>query len=874
MSLEQAEIAVRAFVKPKPKSSSYIPTFIEILNLSRVLTLDSETTIDQHQNLRFGYYRIDDNHIKIDEGIFYDPKFVNQKEIKILKRLCSKVIPVREFVDEIFLVEVYDRQTLCVGFNLPFDLSRLAIDFGYGRKSNREAFSFKLSENKKYPRLIIKSLDSTKSFIRFGTSKLTKLQYQGNFLDLRTLSFALSNEKHTLESACEFFHSPIRKNSSNEHGKITIRYVKYNINDVNVTYNLYLTLAKEYEKYGLSKAITKIYSPASIGKAFLEEMGILPFDQISEVSFNTLGLIMTSYFGGRTEDRIRKHPERVKYLDFLSMYPTVCILLNLWRLVIAKNIIEENCTQWTRDFLEKISLENLQDPKIWKEFPVIVCLSPDSDILPARSKYGNKHAYNIGINHISYNGKLWYCLPDVISSKLLCGKTPKIVDAIRFVPVGIQDNLKPIEIFGEQIDPAKEDFFKKIIEKRQELKDKKDTREHILKIIANSTSYGIYAQINTISQASESEIFGLDHFTTKTDKTEKIGERFNPILSSLITSGSRLVLAIVETILAQNNAVYAFCDTDSMAVPVKFVSIIQKYFQKLNPYNFDKPLFKLEDENFVDGKENDLWFYGISSKRYVLYNIVDGKIVIRKHSSHGLGHINNPFKSSDWEKEFWTDILEYHYGKKTIEDINEKYSNHFSTSTLVISTPNLHRRFRKINKGKSFEKMIKPFNFCIVGFGNFESIRPLSPYRKNSQEAVFDDFIDYETGKIMRGIQHWKDLKDIFWDYLAHPESKFDGDIGVLERKHLKISNVVTIGKESNQINESMSLGLDEQSYLTYQDHTISIRDILEKLTLKEALALEFSKNQFYRMKKAIKNNRFKQQKRTLAKLYQLNLIK
>ena len=95
MNLEQAEIAVRAFVKPKPKSSSYIPTFIEILNLSRVLTFDTETTIDQFQNLRFGYYRIDDNHIKIDEGIFYDPIFVNQKELKILKRLCNKVISIR-----------------------------------------------------------------------------------------------------------------------------------------------------------------------------------------------------------------------------------------------------------------------------------------------------------------------------------------------------------------------------------------------------------------------------------------------------------------------------------------------------------------------------------------------------------------------------------------------------------------------------------------------------------------------------------------------------------------------------------------------------------------------------------------------------------
>ncbi len=870
MSLEQTEIAVRAFVKPKAKKSSYIPSLIEIPNYSRVLTLDTETTTDQYQNLRFGYYRIDDSHIKVDYGIFYDPKFVNQKELKILKKICDKVISVSEFVDDIFLPEVYDVQTLCVGFNLPFDLSRLAIGFGYGRKSNRESFSFQLSENKKYPRLIIKSLDSTKSFIRFGTSKLTSRQYQGNFLDLRTLSFSLSSKKHTLESACKFFESSIKKHHSNEHGKITLHYVKYNINDVDATYSLYLRLAREYEKYGLSKQITRIYSPASIGKAFLEDMGILPFDLISKVSPHTLGLIMTSYFGGRTEVRIRKQPELVKYLDFLSMYPTVCILLNLWRFVIAKNVIEENCVQWTRDFLEKISLENLQDPKIWKKFSVIVCLSPDSDILPSRSKYGHKHAYNIGINHISYNGKLWYCLPDIIASKLLCGKAPKIVNAVRFVPVGIQENLKQIKIFGEQIDPVKEDFFKKIIEKRQELKDNEDSREHILKIIANSTSYGIYAQINTISQSSESEIFGLDHFTTRTDKTEKIGERYNPILSSLITSGSRLILAIVESILAQQNSVYAFCDTDSMAVPVKFVDIIQQYFQKLNPYNFDKPLFKLEKENFVDGKETDLLFYGISSKRYVLYNIVDDKIVIRKHSSHGLGHINNPFpKSKDWEKEFWTDILEYHYSKKTRDEINLKYSNHYATSTLSISTPNMLRRFKKLNKDKPFEKQIKSFNFCIVGFRNMESVKPLSIYRKNSQEAVFDEFIDYETGKIMSGIQYWKDLKDIFWEYLAHPEAKFDGITGILKRKKLMISNIVTIGKESNQIDESEILGLDDQSYLTYGNHLIPVQNIL-KLTPKQAKIAGIGKNQLYRIKKAITNNRFNPRKKTLEKLWMI----
>ncbi len=866
INLEKTEIAVRAYVKPTIEQEKNFPTLVEIPNFSRTITIDTETTVDHLQNLLFGYYRIDDDNAKVDDGIFYNPKQISKKELEILKKCSNKVIPVRKFVDDVFLPEVYDRQTLCIGLNLPFDLSRLAIDFGYGRKSNRGSFSFKLTENKRYPRLIIQNLDSTKSFIRFGTSTFSVHQYKGNFIDTRTLGFALSDRNLTLEGYCKFFSSPTKKHQSSEHGTITKKYVMYNQNDVNATYNLYLTLCKEYEKYNLSKPVTKIFSPASIGKSFLEEMGVLPFYQISEVSLQTLGLLMTTYYGGRTEVKIRKQPVRIKYLDFLSMYPTVCVLQKLWRFVIAKRIIEEDCTGWVTQFLEEINLKSLQNPQIWCQLPVIVCLKPDSDVLPARANYGNKYAYNIGINRISYQGELWYCLSDVIASKLLTGKSPEIIKAIRLVPIGIQEKLQPVTILNEFFDPKNQDFFKNIIEKRQELKEKHESQEHILKIIANSISYGIYAQINTQNRKSKVDVFGLNKFTTLVEKTEKLGERFNPILSTFITSGSRLVLAIVESILTSNNATHAFCDTDSMAVPAKLVKIIQKFFQKLNPYSFDKPLFKLEDENFVNGKEENLWFYGISSKRYVLYNIIDNKIIVRKHSSHGLGHIKNPFSYGiDWEKELWIDVLNYHYGKNSIDYINEKYSNHYAVSQLTLSTLYLLSRFRKLNQGKSFDKKIKPFNFCLVGFGNLESIKPLSPYRKNSQEVVFDEFLDYNSGQIMCGTSYWKDIRQIFWDYVNHQESKFNGESGILKRKNLHITNIVTVGKESNNLEESEILGLDENSVFEYQNTTLDIKKIFE-MKPKDAKKI-FGKNQYFRIKKAIKRGKFKPRKKTLEKL-------
>src|SRR5439155_14471343 len=203
--------------------------------------------------------------------------------------------------------------------------------------------------------------------------------------------------------------------------------------------------------------------------------GILPFYQISKVSLETLGLLMSTYIGSRTEVRIRLHPLLVRYLDFLSMYPTVCILQDLWSFVIAEEVCEQDCTEWTRQFMSKIALDDLNNPRIWKELSVIVCVRPDRDILPIRAKYSNKHAYNIGLNHVTSKRLLWFCLADVIASKMLTGKTPEIVKAIRFVPKGMQ-KLKEISILGEKINPYA-DVFKKIVEKKEKMKDTDDPRD-------------------------------------------------------------------------------------------------------------------------------------------------------------------------------------------------------------------------------------------------------------------------------------------------------------------------------------------------------------------------------------------------------------
>jgi len=51
-----------------------------------------------------------------------------------------------------------------------------------------------------------------------------------------------------------------------------------------------------------------------------------------------LGYAQSAFFGGRTSAHIRKVPVPVVYTDFLSIYPTVNRLMNLWRFVTADKI--------------------------------------------------------------------------------------------------------------------------------------------------------------------------------------------------------------------------------------------------------------------------------------------------------------------------------------------------------------------------------------------------------------------------------------------------------------------------------------------------------------------------------------------------------
>ena len=553
-------IAVRAFAPPPQKANDKGATKKRVGKPTPAseyaLIFDTETTVDAAQRLRIGAYQFRKGDELDEAGLFYDPAALTEAELETLKRFASgnslKLRTVAEFVDEVLFDRAYDLRASIVGFNLPFDISRLAIKHGAARgKAMRGGFTFKLSRKWWRPAIQIRHLNARASLMQFThppkprnspsqrNRKIAPRQRRGSFIDLKTIAAALLSRSFNLASLADFLKTPTRKAESGGHGKqLNERYLRYAVQDVQATWECYQALRDRYALHSLEETpMGKILSEASLGKAYLKQMGVRPFHEVQPDFPNHLtGKTMSAYFGGRAEVRWRREIRQVLYCDFLSMYPTVCTLMGLWRFVIAQGMEWRDSTEKIRALVNSISLEELQRPEFWPQLTTLVRVKPQADIFPVRAKYDGK-SQTIGLNYLTSEYPLWFTLADVIDAKLHGGKSPEILEAITFSPKEPQAGLRAISIAGNsnyRVDPLKDDFFKRLIDLRSAIKaelkgikkrqkaiarqlriasgaeadalkceqetlstkaEALDSDQQALKILANSTSYGIFVEM-------------------------------------------------------------------------------------------------------------------------------------------------------------------------------------------------------------------------------------------------------------------------------------------------------------------------------------------------------------------------------------------
>jgi len=164
----------------------------------------------------------------------------------------------------------------------------------------------------------------------------------------------------------KFLGVEAQKHETEDHGRaLTPEYIAYAMQDTQATWECYLRLRALYMTHGFKlTAAHNIHSEASVGKAYLKDMGIRPWREMQpDFPPEIMGNIMSAYYGGRSEVHIRKEITQISYCDFLSMYPTVCTLMGLWCFVKAQGMTWKDSTEETREFLKNITLEDLQRPE-------------------------------------------------------------------------------------------------------------------------------------------------------------------------------------------------------------------------------------------------------------------------------------------------------------------------------------------------------------------------------------------------------------------------------------------------------------------------------------------------------------------------------
>lgn len=617
-----------------------------------------------------------------------------------------------------------------------------------------------------------------------------------------------------------------------------------------------------------------------------------------------IGYAQGAFFGGRTSVHIRKVICPVVYTDFLSMYLTVNSLMSLWRFVIASGVrVIEHCKEAAEEFLQGLTPEALFDPATWPRMTGFVKIIPNGDILPIRSKYSAvTNDWQIGINHLYAKPEdaLWYSIPDVVFSVLKTGRIPEIVDAFLIEPCGVLPNLTPTKLRGTvDVDPTRDDFFRVIIEERLRLSSRGDGSEietkrlqKALKVLANATSYGIYAQMDRQEDVEKVEVtcHGIDPepFACKIAHPDMPGEFCFPPLASLITGGARLMLGLLEYCVSELGGTYVMEDTDSMAVvatehgglvtcwggpfemedgstAVKALSwqqmnAIAERFRKLSPYqDTSRSILKIERDNYdpVTGKQRQLYCLAVSAKRYALFlHDEDGNPVllqkgVNNHedrwSEHGLGHLRNPTnlesEDRDWIRQAWLSIIRTSLGLRT-EPLGFEHLP--AVGRVAITSPKVMRSLAKLNVGKKYGARLKPFNFLlschVKRFGHPLGIDPekfhlVAPYEPNSERWAEMTWIDQHTGQTYqistegfhgsRGVARVKTYGDVLREYQFHPGTKSADaqgkpsgrqTLGLLQRRHIRVRQIIYIGKESNKL-EAIEAGIVHSAQSVYTEY-------------------------------------------------------
>ncbi|HMD13766.1 MAG TPA: hypothetical protein VKI62_04010, partial [Bacteroidota bacterium] len=347
--------------------------------------------------------------------------------------------------------------------------------------------------------------------------------------------------------------------------------------------------------------------------------------------------------------------------------------------------------------------------------------------------------------------------------------------------------------------------------------------------------YGTYLELNPVKVEREKRpkitVYSgeLVKKQLAPDTIEQPGRFYFPLLGALITSGGRLLLAMIEGCVRDAGGTYLCCDTDALTIVAskqggtvqmpdgasinalswENVDRIARRFDSLSPYNrtIVPDLLRLTKENFnKKGIQRQLYGLSIAAKRYALYTTKCGNVYCN-HSNcikiidpkaHGLIF----FAPGDerekglpkWWWELWRFLLALEFkqikdpefkvlmiggkavdaGTATAIDGQPKWISLPAMMKMRISTPH----FLEQMKGK-----VSPFGFVLHPRTREKAkLTLLTPFSKNREMWAKSLCVNTRDGKSYRLDEISRadliTLGDVLCGYIQHPEIKSLGPNG------------------------------------------------------------------------------------------------
>ncbi|MHB1582985.1 MAG: hypothetical protein ACYCU7_18345 [Acidimicrobiales bacterium] len=252
-------------------------------------------------------------------------------------------------------------------------------------------------------------------------------------------------------------------------------------------------------------------------------------------------------------------------VDIHSAYPAMHALLDLQSLRDAERYDTENVMAPLRALLRRLAggdVSSLFERATWERFGATVCeIVPCGEEWPVQAPdddYPEGHAV---LRETTFTGAaasttLSFAWPDVALAALRARRVPEVVSATRLVGIGLHPSIrKRRPLFdGTWVGPG-EDVGVALVRIRDDAKARGDLRlAATLRVVVNSLSYGITAQIN------QDDVRRGRRWTVG----EKAVRNTFPPIGSSVTAACRLAVGVAEHLVEKAGGTVASRDTDGL----------------------------------------------------------------------------------------------------------------------------------------------------------------------------------------------------------------------------------------------------------------------------------------------------------------------